>query len=123
MALKLNLLFEQGADFIKVLTWYNPAPTPNPLNLPYGSPKDLSGFTGRMQARSEVESDVVLFEATTTNGGITISGGSITIRVPAATTRTLTFDTAKYDLFLTSGSGEVYRLLEGQINLSLAITR
>ena len=123
MAIKYDLLIDKGATYIKSLTWFNPAPIPNPLKLAHGDPKDLSGYTGAMQARDDVTSDVVLFSLTNVNGGITIVGGVITLRIEASATEAFTFDSAVYDLKLTAPDGTVTRLVEGKVKVDPDVTR
>ena len=123
MATKYDLVIDQGATYVKQLTWYEPIPIPNPNNVKHGPPKDLTGFTGAMQAREDVTAAVILFNLTTNNGGLSIVGGVITIRIEAATTAAFDFDTAVYDLMLTAPDGTVTRLVEGKIKVSPDVTR
>jgi hypothetical protein len=56
------------------------------------------------------------------NGSTPTASGSIGVFISAATSSLLTFDTALYDLEITSGS-IVTRILEGQVKLSKEVTR
>jgi len=59
------------------------------------------------------------------NGSTPPTSGSIGIYIAACTSSLLTFNTAKYDLEIYSGSGDcplTVRLLEGQISLSNQVT-
>ena len=100
-----------------------------------GKPINLTGYSGRMQVRPSVGSETVyltLSSSLNADGtGLNFSGssgtnpptsGSIAIYISAPSSSTLTFDTAVYDLELTSGP-VVTRLLEGQIKLSKEVTR
>ncbi len=56
------------------------------------------------------------------NGTTPTTSGSIGIYISAATSSAFTFDTARYDLEIYTGSN-VTRLLEGQVKLSKEVTR
>lgn len=102
------------------------------------TPIDLSKYTGRMQLRPAVESSTVYLTLSSSRDidgtGLNFSGsngttpptsGSIGIYISAYSSSLLTFDTAYYDLEITSGSAYPYtiRLLEGRIKLSKEVTR
>jgi hypothetical protein len=100
-----------------------------------GNPINLSGYSGKMQLRPTVASDTVYLTLSSSlnadgtglnfsgSDGVTpVTSGAIAIYISAPTSSTLTFDTAVYDLELTSGT-VVTRLLEGQIKLSKEVTR
>lgn len=91
----------------------------------YNQPVDLTGFTARMQIRSEIESTTVIHSATTENGGIIINQGLKTIQllIPAATTQNFTFDTAVYSVELVSSSQVVYPFIIGNLTLVKEVTR
>ena len=105
-------------------------------------PVDLTGYTGRMQIASDYSSvpnrTVYLTLSSSLNPdgtGLNFSGsngitpptsGSIGIYIAACTSSLLTFNTAKYDLEIYSGSGAcplTVRLLEGQVSLSNQVTQ
>jgi hypothetical protein len=111
----LNLTIEQGATFNPVFTWKDQS----------GIPIDLSGYSGRMHVRAELEDVATLLEVTTANGYMILGGsaGTVTLDVPASITAALDFDVAVYDLELESGTGEVTRLLKGTVLLSPEVTR
>jgi hypothetical protein len=123
MAIKYDLSVDKGATYIKPFTWFDPPPNPNPAKLLHGDPKDLTGFSARMQARLDPQAPDPLFTIDTTTGGITIVGGTITIRLEASTTGLFNFDMAYYDLKLTSSDGTATRLVEGKLKVSIDITR
>lgn len=102
-----------------------------------GNAIDLSGYSGKMQIKSDYADNnpttyITLSSSLNADGtGLNFSGsngltptqsGSIGIYISAASSSLLTFDTAKYDLEIVSGS-TVSRLLEGNIKLSKQITR
>ena len=101
---------------------------------------DLSDYTGRLQIRSTYAQDsgelyLTLSSSRNPDGtGLNFSGsngttpptsGSIGIYIAACTSSALTFNEAKYDLEIYSGSGNcpyTVRLLEGNVKLSKEVT-
>ena len=101
------------------------------------NPVDLTGYSGKMMIRSNYADDnpttyAILSSSLSADGtGLDFSGsngntpptsGSIGIYISAVSSSNFTFNTARYDLEITSGS-IVTRLLEGQISLSQEVTR
>ena len=104
------------------------------------NPIDLSDYTGRLQIRSTYAQDsgelyLTLSSSRNPDGtGLNFSGsngttpptsGSIGIYIAACTSSALTFNEAKYDLEIYSGSGHcpfTIRLLEGNVKLSKEVT-
>jgi hypothetical protein len=101
-----------------------------------GSAIDLSGYSGKMQIKSDyadnnpttyitlsssLNADGTGLNFSGSNGSTPTQSGSIGIYISAASSSLLTFDTAKYDLEIVSGV-TVSRLLEGNIKLSKQIT-
>ena len=101
-----------------------------------GSAIDLSGYSGKMQIKSDyadnnpttyitlsssLNADGTGLNFSGSNGSTPTQSGSIGIYISAVSSSLLTFDTAKYDLEIVSG-GTVSRLLEGNIKLSKQIT-
>lgn len=78
-----------------------------------------------MQIRSDVKSDSVICDASTTNNKITINevSGIITIKIPAAETEKFNFDKAVYDIELEFSNGDRFRIVQGSITLNLGVTR
>jgi hypothetical protein len=102
-----------------------------------GNPIDLTGYSGKMQIRSNYADNnpttyVTLSSSLNPDGtGLNFSGsagtnpptsGTIGVIISAATSSNLTFSAAKYDLELTSGT-TVTRLIEGEVQLSKEVTR
>lgn len=98
---------------------------------------DLTGYSGKLQIKdnyADAASTTYLTLSSSLNAdgtGIHFSGssdtlpptsGTIGIVISAATSSLLTFETAYYDLEITSGS-VVTRLLQGTVNLSKEVTR
>ena len=91
----------------------------------YNQPVDLTGYTGRMQIRSDIDSATVIAELTTANGGVLIDNTlkTITLTMPAATTTAFTFTTAVYDLELVSAGNQVTQFCGGILTLFKEVTR
>ena len=101
------------------------------------NPINLSGYSGRMQIKSDYADNAPIIYATISSSiaadstGLNFSGsngqtppqsGSIGLFISAATSSAFTFETAKYDIEIYSGSF-VTRLVEGTIRLSKEVTR
>lgn len=93
--------------------------------LEWNLPIDLTGYTAQMQIRETLDSSTVIHEMTTANGGIIIdtTNYSITINIPATTTRNFDFTTAVYSLELTDTSSVVTTFVTGNLTLVREITR
>lgn len=100
-------------------------------------PIDLSGHHGRMLIRSgfadaspvtyailssSKDADGTGLDFSGSNGTTPVQSGSIGIYISAASSSAFTFDTARYDLEIYTGT-TVTRLLEGQVKLSKEVTR
>jgi hypothetical protein len=113
MAGSYNFTIEQGATFNLLMTWKIDNVAVN-----------LTGYTARLQARIDVdETETIL--SLTTGAGITLGGaaGTITLDQSAAQTAALPKGEYVYDLELQSSSGNVTRLLQGELNISAEVTR
>jgi len=77
-----------------------------------------------MQIRDYIEDAEVKLSISTESGNITLGGtaGTIDIEILTAQTATLTTD-GYYDLELILPSGEVERILQGQVLLDREVTR
>lgn len=120
-AVNKPLYVEQGATFVMSFLWVMESETePGQPGLAY----DLTDCTARMQIRRTISQPVIL-AATTENGKIEINGpdGQITVKLTDEDTDTLRLRSARYDLEVEFPSGDVYRLLEGRIQISLNVTR
>lgn len=114
MAASVDLFLEKGMTFRKQF-FYKDAK---------GAPISLAGYSAKAQIRSTIDSETVILELSTSNGGITLSStGEINILITAAQTAALTFREAAYDLVLTASNGDKLRLIEGAINLENTVTR
>jgi hypothetical protein len=101
------------------------------------NPIDLTGYSGRMQIKSDYADNAPTTYATISSSiaadgtGLYFSGsnnttpptsGSIGLYISATSSSAFTFETAKYDLEIYSGS-LVIRLVEGTIKISKEVTR
>ena len=124
---KYHLIIEQGATLNLEIQYKDSA----------GTAVDLTGYSGKMQIRSDYADNnptthITLSSSLATDGtGLNFSGsngttpptsGSIGIYISAASSSVFAFDTAKYDLEITSGS-VVTRLLQGDVKLQKEVTR
>lgn len=111
-AASYNLTIEQGAKFDRTFTWKDST----------GTVIDLTGYTARMPIKDLSGNDIITLSTTTDDdgNGITLGGeaGTITLLIKTATTTAMDFTQGKYNLELTDGFGEVYRVMEGPIELS-----
>ncbi len=93
--------------------------------IEYNEPVDLTGFTARMQVRATIDSEAVLLELTTGNGGIVLDtvNSTVSLLVSASVTELITWDSGVYSLELVSGTGVVTTFLEGAITTIKEVTR
>lgn len=109
-----NFIIEQGATWNPIITWKDNT----------GTAINLTGYSARLQIRDAINSISTIVSLTSASG-ITLGGsaGTIAPLLSATATAALDFDDAVYDLELVSGSGIVYRLLQGSVSLSKEVTR
>lgn len=146
VAISRDLFIEQGATFYFHFQWRTPAANGTT------TPKNLTGWTVRMQVRKNQQSALIL-DASTTNGKIRLgvdpedpatdpdldqtnpnlypptnpgvpqpSNGWIRLRLTDEDTDILN-TTGRYDLEAESPRGDVYRLLQGGVSVSGNITQ
>lgn len=120
-----DLAIEQGATFYLSFNWYQEDPQ-NPGKP--GDPYDITDCIVRAQIR-EAQQGTLQFDASTTNGKITLTPltGGIRMKMSASDTAALTKAAMKYDLELefTTGAntGDVHRLLKGVVSVDPNITQ
>lgn len=120
MVQREDLTITQGSDFgVRLLL----------VDSESGLPIDLTGCSLAMQVRPSLRSSMVLFEATTGNGGLligpyqdTTGAGVVDLIISAAATERLVFSKAVYDVELTTES-ERQRVLEGNVLVAFEVTR
>lgn len=110
---KYNMVCPQGATFTKRLTW-----TIDDV------PVNLTGYTGKMQAKVSYKNNCdPIFSLTTENGGITLDNeGNIDIFIEASETGSLVPREYLYDIELYVGT-MVYRLVEGKFIVTPEVTK
>lgn len=109
MAIKANLLIDQGSDFSTEIDVLDDN----------GDPVVLTGFTGAAQMRKHYTSST----STAFNVSINASEGTVTLSMNAATSSTVTPGRYVYDCELTSSSNVVSRLVEGIVTVTPQVTR
>ena len=116
-AAKKDLYIEQGATFEFSLIWTDESETP----------KNLTGFQGRMQIREKIEAaDPALISLTSSPAaGISIVGaeGRVNVVISDEQTATLSIKRGVYDLEVEGADGRVYRLLQGSVIVDPNVTR
>ena len=87
-----------------------------------GSVKDLTTYSARAQARADIEDSSTAFSFTCTIP--TPTNGKILMKLPAATSSSVTAGEYVYDLeVFTSGDSVVSRLMGGKATISREVTR
>lgn len=110
-----NFAIEQGTTFRRTLTLKDNA----------GALINLTGYSGRMQIRAEVDSATVMLSMTTSNGRIVLGGAAGTVQWYISDTDTaLLASDGVYDFEIVNGStGDVTRVLKGKVRLDPEVTR
>lgn len=108
MAIKTNLIVDQGADFV-----YN-------IHLidTNGDPFDITGYTANAQIRKTYTSTTY----NTINADITGNTGLITLTMNSTTTANLTNSRYVYDLLLNANN-VTSRIIEGIVTVNPEVTR
>lgn len=114
-ARRLDLYIHQGATYNHTWVYLDEA----------GAPINITGYTARLQIRATQAATTFLYEATTANGAITISGalGEVRLKIPAATLSAWTWTTGVYDLELEGLLLETDKLSWGRVRVKPEITR
>ena len=114
MAVQYNVEIDQGADWFLNVTYEQPA----------GTPVNITNYTSALQLRS-LPTDATAVLSLATGSGITITGatGLVAVHATAAQTRAIDEGVYYYDLEITSQSGIVTRLVQGQAYVSAEVTR
>ena len=105
-----NFIMEQGATFTRQLTVKES-----------GSALNLSGYSVASLMRSTHDSSTVVgtFTCTISNA----SSGEITMSMTSSTSSAIEEGIYVYDLEITSGTGTVTRLLQGEVTVNPEVTR
>ena len=104
----INLVIAQGADFSEVFT----------STETDGTVSNLNGFTGV----SRMKKHPTAVDSTAFSVGITSSTGEVSITMTSGVTTTLKPGRYFYDVFLTSATNSVSRLVEGQVEVTAGIS-
>lgn len=125
-AAKYTIEIDQGTNWGVTIVW----------NDDSGVPKDLSGYTGRMQIRTNyTEQSSIVAELTSNTGEVVVNDapGTITLSLTAEQTADIPVDLTQealppkakyvYDLELVSSDGYVTRLLYGNCTVTAEVTR
>jgi len=105
---------EQGATFTRVLTWRDS----NDVLI------NLTGYTARMQVRTDYFAATATLTLTTENSKIVLGGalGTITLSVTATDMAAVSEGSYVYDLEMINGS-TVTRLVQGTFAVNAEVTR
>lgn len=113
---KYNLVIVQGATFNPTFTWNNSG----------GTVIDLSTYTAaELQIRSSINAADPPSVDLTLGSGITLSTSApnISIFIDDTETSNLTIQQGVYNLNLTDATGNVIRLLEGNVKINPTVIR
>lgn len=129
---KVEWYMRHGATFVKDYVWATggtpaiPA-SPGVPEVPAvpAVPVNMTGWKGRAHIRDKLNSETILVELTTENGGMTLgSAGQIHIEVSATQTKGMSlYKKAVTDVELESPSGFVRNLIGADIILGSNVTR
>lgn len=81
------LTIVQGCTFVHTWEW-----------IAGGQPVDLTGAEFELVAKSSADNAIALIHLTTANGGISVSGNAISLRIEEAATRAYTWRDAVFNL-------------------------
>jgi hypothetical protein len=127
---KYDILVEQGATFSLLMTLQTGAVPPVPI--------PLTGWTFQGEIRATPTSPTIIANFVCTLADQVANPGQVTISLSATVTAGITppvddpcpADDADnglggmvYDVLGNDGSGNVYRVIEGNVNFSLGVTR
>lgn len=126
MAGKHDFVIETGATFDRTLKWTVPVSPGSKQRIP----RNLTGWTARMQVRQRVTDAAALLTLSTTpgapaNGLIELGGAAGTIRllIDGSVTGTVAANAGVYDLFLTDPTSNEVRLMAGEVVFEPRVTR
>lgn len=95
-----------------------------------GNPVDFSsGFTARMQVRTDYDKSIIL-ELNTTDGSIALGNGlasdttpNVILHFRSSVTSAMTQYSGIYDLEVTSSGGVVYKFVKGAFSIDREVTK
>ena len=109
MAIKANIVIDQGTDFSAIIE------VADPIDGSF----DLTDYTSASQMRKSYYSNTYHDFTTETTG----AAGTVLLTMNSATTATLEPGRYVYDVEVTSAEGVVLRVVEGIVNVTPGITR
>ena len=109
MAVKGNLVIDQGSDFTTTIT----------VTDDEGNVVDLTGYTGAAQMRKHYTSSA----QTAFTVSITAVTGEVSLSMNAATSGNVTPGRYVYDCEITSAANVVSRIVEGIVTVTPQVTR
>ena len=109
MAIKGNLVIDQGTDFSAAID----------VALPDGQLYPLAGHTSAAQMRKNYASTSAFDFATT----ISVAEGQIVLSMSKSVTNNIEPGRYLYDVEITSAAGETTRVVEGIVTVTPGITR
>ena len=125
---RLDFVVRRGSTLRRSITWYSDPVwtdrTETELNTGASTPVDLTGYTGRMQIRSDDRNNTLIQELTTENGGLAFGGvaGTITFFISDTDTEAITEDDSVYDFEVIEPGGDVVPFLAGKFTMQDQIT-
>lgn len=126
-AANYDLYIEQGATFRFSLVYGYKDGTVDPAGNATVIPYDITNCKARMQIRQKRGGPVLIAVNSTTagGGGIVFTDavhGKIEVTITDEATQSLNVSRAKYDLEIVYPSGDVIRVLQGNVTISPNIT-
>ena len=88
-----------------------------------GTPVDLRGYSAVMQLRPYPQAKRLYDELSTEEGRLEVKGNAVIINFPAEKTKDYKFESAFYDLVITSMDGRRYRIAEGEVRTTPWVTK
>lgn len=91
----------------------------------YNQPVDLTGVKARLQVRETLDSDLVLYSASSQTGEIVIDTvlSTVTWTIPAQVSSAFTFTSAVYGMELYTDAGMVTPFITGNLTLQREVVR
>lgn len=113
MAGRYDIKCDQGSTFRRVFTWKDST----------GALINNAGYSAKMEVRP-VTGGAPVLTASTANAKISLGGaaGTITVTFSATDTNGVTAGFYAYDLEMTSGTGDITRILEGDFHMRKQVT-
>lgn len=110
MAVKTNLIIDQGSSFNTTLNVVNSE----------GAPFNLTGYTGAAQMRKTYTSSTA-YDFTVAIGDAL--GGALVVSMSSTTTASIPAGRYVYDVEITDAAGAVTRVVQGLVTVSPEVTR